>query len=416
MSFLEKEILGCFLKDNSLLKESNLQSNHFSESHHRALYKGMLRLANENKAVDHVTLMTECQNLIMDLGGPEYLLDIETKGNPENYETYEVSLIENYKTIESERLVKDWLSKDKKDSQQLIADIQMLDDEGLTDESNTMDILAELHNEVNQPKTNPVTGIPSGIQSLDNLTGGWQPQTSIILGARPSMGKTATMLKFMKGAMDNGDVPIAFSLEMPKKGLIRRMASSLAGINSFMARNPQNITVSQQRSWIEAVGQLSNMGFEIYDRPMQTIQYIRSRVRRAKKQFEGKRIVVLIDYLTLINNSGNFHSDHAKVTDTSARLKAIAREYDCPVITLAQLSRGVEQRNDKRPMQSDLRDSGSIEQDADLIMFLYREGYYNAETERPNELEINVSKHRDGPIGEVIADYNRSTGRIRELA
>src|SRR5699024_8182809 len=163
------------------------------------------------------------------------------------------------------------------------------------------------------------------------------------------------------------------------------------------------------------IGELSNMDFEIYDKPMQTIQYIRSKVRKAQTKYQGKRIVVLIDYLTLINNSGSFHSDHAKVTDTSARLKAIAKEYDCPVITLAQLSRGVEQRNDKRPIQSDLRDSGSIEQDADLIIFLYREDYYDKETENKNELEINLSKHRDGPVGELTVNYNRPTGIIKDL-
>lgn len=416
MRYLEKEILGSFMKDNDLLKESNLATHHFSESHHRALYKTMIKLANENKAVDHVTLMTENQKMVMDLGGPEYLLDIETRGNPEKYETYEITLIENYKSIKTKEIVKGWLAKEENDSHQLIADIQKLDDEGITDESNTMDILVELHNEVNQPKSSPITGIPSGLRDLDMLTGGWQPQNSIILGARPSMGKTATMLRFMKGAMDNGDVPIVFSLEMPKKGLIRRMASSLAGINSFMARNPQNLTESQQRKWIEAVGQLSNMDFEIYDKPMQTIQYIRSKVRKEQKKHEGKRIVVLIDYLTLINNSGNFPSDHAKVTDTSARLKAIAKEYNCPVITLAQLSRGVEQRQDKRPMQSDLRESGSIEQDADLILLLYRDDYYNKETENKNQLEINLSKHRDGPVGELTVYYNRSTGRIEDLS
>lgn len=148
---------------------------------------------------------------------------------------------------------------------------------------------------------------------------------------------------------------------------------------------------------------------------MQSIQYIRSQVRKAKRKYEGKEVVVFIDYLTLINSAGTYHSDHAKFTDISARIKAIAKEYDCPVVTLAQLSRGVEQRQDKRPMLSDLRESGSIEQDADCVMFLYRDSYYNKEDDS-NELEIIVAKHRNGPTGTAKVFYNRATGKMGDLS
>jgi len=414
LSFLEKEILGCFLKDNTLLQETNLSVTHFEESHHKSLFNTMIHLSEQNKAIDHVSLMTDQPDLIGDLGGPEYILDIETKGNPENYDTYERDQLNQYKQKTTDSIIKDWLAKGTNDTRQLLDQIEKINDEGETEEIDTINLLAELHDEVNREKADIVTGIPSGLTNLDNITGGWQPETSTVLGARPSMGKTALMLKFMKSAFLNNDIPIVFSLEMSAKSLLRRLATSMGNINSFEARNPQNMGNLQQKSWTDAVGEISNMKFEIYDNSFQTIQYIRSKVRKAQKKYEGKRIVVLIDYLTLIENNGNFTSDHTKVTDTSKRLKAMAKDYHIPVITLAQLSRGVEQRSDKRPMASDLRESGSIEQDADLIILLYRESYYNKDYENQSELEINLAKQRDGATGEVKVNYHRATGVIRD--
>lgn len=215
--------------------------------------------------------------------------------------------------------------------------------------------------------------------------------------------------------MRAGAVPLIFSLEMSKEQLLMRYFATIANVNLFLARNPHKLMDNQKKSWEKAGKELNQYSFEIYDEPMQTIQYIRSQVRKAKRKHEGKPVVVFIDYLTLINSVGNYHSDHAKFTDISARIKAIAKEYKCPVITLAQLSRGVEQRQDKRPMLSDLRESGSIEQDADCVMFLYRESYYNKEIEN-NELEIIVSKHRNGPTGDCKVFYNRATGKMGDLS
>jgi replicative DNA helicase len=414
MSFLEKEILGCFLKDNALLQETNLAVYHFKKSHHRALFKTMLEMSRDNKAIDHVTLMTERHDLIIDLGGPAYVLELQSKGNPNNYDTYERELLEQYKERETERVINEWFVADKKDRQQLIDRIETIQDEGTTEEVDTVSLLAELHDEINKPKTDIITGIPSGIETLDQMTGGWQPETNVIVGARPSMGKTAIMLKFMLSAMKNGDVPIIFSIEMPARLLLKRLVSAIGGINSFMARNPQNLSDSMQKKWMDSVGELSNYKFEIHEDSEQTIQFIRSKIRKAIKKYEGKRIVVMIDYLTLIQNHGTFTSDHAKVSDISFRINAIKKDYKIPVITLAQLSRGVESRSDKRPLASDLRDSGSIEQDADIIMLLYRESYYNKEYEKQNELEIDLVKHREGATGRITVDYNRSTGVIKD--
>jgi replicative DNA helicase len=374
----------------------------------------MLKMSSQGKAIDHVTLMTENSNLIINLGGPAYILGLQDKGNPNNYETYELTLLEQYRQTETERALNEWLASGERDTQQLLDHIETIQDTGTVEESDRITLLAELLDEVNRPKSSPITGIPSGITELDKMTGGWQAEDSIILGARPSMGKTALMLKFVLSAALNGDVPIVFSLEMSAKALLRRLASTVGEINGFMARNPQNLSDGMQREWTKAVGEVSNLKFEIYDNSEQTIQYIRSKVRKTQKKYEGKRTIALIDYLTLIQNPGRFVSDHAKYSDVSRRLKAIAKDYQLPVITLAQLSRGVEQRQDKRPNPSDLRESGSIEQDADLILMLYRESYYNKEAANQNELEINLAKQRNGATGQITVDYNRSTGVIKD--
>lgn len=410
--YLEYQILGCFMKDNNLLKETILQPHHFCKRN-KSVYESMLQMMNEGKAIDRVSLMTEKYDVISKLGGPNYIMSMETTGYTENFETYEKTLISNYKEEETKRIVKDWLASGE-DNQTLISDIQKVDEEGITDESDVLPLLVEMHEEPYGEITKDMTGIPSGFKALDKYTGGWQPQTSTIMGARPSMGKTATMLKFTEAAMLNGDVPLVFSLEMSTKSLLRRMVTAMSGLNAFRARTPQLLTEEEKQKWTDTVGKLSNMSLEIYDKPMQTIQYIRTKVRQAKKKYEGKRIVVLIDYLTLISNNGKFNSDHGKVSDTSARLKAIAKEYNCPVITLAQLSRGVESRPNKRPMLSDLRESGSIEQDADVILFLYRDSYYQSDAPE-RELEINIAKHRDGPTAQVKVEYKRQTGEMGDL-
>src|SRR5699024_6166756 len=170
----------------------------------------------------------------------------------------------------------------------------------------------------------------------------------------PSIGKTATMLKFMMSA---NAVPIVFSLEMSKDSLLRRLISTIGHINSFLTRNPHKLTDAQKENWTNAVNDLYVKDFEIFDTPLQTIGYIRSQVRKMKRKY-NKDLIVFIDYLTRIHTTDKFKSKHDEVTYISAQLKAIAKEYNCPVVTLAQLSRGVEQRQDKRPLLSDLRESG----------------------------------------------------------
>lgn len=412
MSYLEKEILGCFIKDNTLLKDTVIKREYFSDNAHQIVFETMMKLTQQGKAVDQVTLLAENYDFLHKLGGPDFIMNLETSGELENFDSYEQQLIDEYKQRESERITKEWLSKKDKDNQELISELQELDDLGFTDETDKNEVLKELMNEPELEVS--YAGVTTGLRDLDMLLAGLQNQQSYIVGARPSMGKTAFMLKLALSAMNNGAVPLIFSLEMAKKLLLRRLIATIGNINLFLTKNPSRLVNSKKEAWKDAVNTLYAMDFEIYDKPMQTIQYIRSRIRKAKKKYEGKQIVVFIDYLTLIQSSKEYSSEHMRISDISARLKAMAKEYDCPVVTLAQLSRAVEQRPDKRPLLSDLRESGSIEQDADAIMFLYRNSYYDKEDDS-DELEIIVAKHRDGPTGTVKVYYNKATGKMDDL-
>ncbi len=309
---------------------------------------------------------------------------------------------------------KHFLTDTEKDIPTLLSKLQTIESEGVSDESKIYDVLADMLNLPYEKVEQDITGISSGLKELDMLTMGWQKGESIILGARPSMGKTALMLKFILSAAESGAIPVVFSLEMSTKSLVKRLISSVGVIAGYYAKQPHKMQDNKKQDWVDAVGYISNLKFEIYDKPMQSIQEIRAKTRKAKRDFPDQDIMVFIDYLTLITNNGNFNNDHQKVTDISAKLKGMAKEFNCPVLTLAQLSRGVESRENKRPMNSDLRDSGSIEQDADVIIFLYRESYYDKNV-TDNTLEVILSKQREGPTGVVKVDYNRSTGVIKDL-
>ncbi len=412
-SFLEKQVIGCILRDNTLIQETNISERHFSDPQYRKIYKSMMRLDEKGQAIDEITLMTECYSFLNELGGADFVNSFKTNGDLNHFEAYEWSLIDQYKERATDNILQTYLGKNEKDRGDLLREINEIENEGVSDDMDVMDDISELYDLPYMETEQDMTGIPSGLYELDKMTGGFQKQTSIVMGARPSMGKTATMLKFVESAANSGAIPIVFSLEMSRKALLKRMACSTANLASFFLRNPTQMTDAQKQKWTDAMGEIGNMPLQISDKPMQTIQEIRAKVRKVKRNNPGKDVIVFIDYLTLINNPGKFATDHAKVSDISARLKGMAKEYDCPVVTLAQLSRGVEQRQDKRPMMSDFRESGSIEQDADVGLLLYRESYYNQEV-KDNTLEIIIGKQREGPTGTVKADYNRSTGVIKD--
>ena len=408
---IEKEVLGCILKDNSLIDETVLQMSYFTKQEHQLIFQSMLKLSAEGEAIDRVSLLAENYEYLSHFGGTDFIADLESNGKVENFKTYERQLIEEYKKRRIEEIVVNFLNSKERDMSKLMEELRETDEIGIKEERSAHEILLEMHD---LPYIeNNEAGITSGLTDLDKIIGGFQKGNSYILGGRPSMGKSAMMLKFALSSMNNNAVPVIFSLEMSKESLLRRWIATVGNINLFIANNPYELNESKKKAWQQAVQELSQMKFEIYDQPGQTIEFIRAKTRQAQKEYGN--IIVFIDYLTLIKDNREYQSEHLRVGAISKELKNIAREYDVPVITLAQLSRILEQRRDKRPMLSDLRESGSIEEDADCVMFLYRDSYYNKDATDDN-IEIIVAKHRNGPTGDCKVYYNKSTGLIGDLS
>jgi len=259
-----------------------------------------------------------------------------------------------------------------------------------------------------------VTGIPSGFPDLDRMTSGFQRSDLIIVAARPSVGKTAFALNIAQNVGVRARETVAiFSLEMSASQLVQRMVCAESNVDAGRLRTGR-LEGDDWEKLTMAIGALSEAEIYIDDTPGVTVADIRAKLRRLKKE-RGLGLVV-IDYLQLIQGRGKpGENRQQEVSEISRTLKQIARELEVPVIALSQLSRGVEQRQDKRPMLSDLRESGSIEQDADIVAFLYRDDYYDRETERKNIIEIIIAKQRNGPVGTVELVFLKNFNKFVSL-
>lgn len=258
-----------------------------------------------------------------------------------------------------------------------------------------------------------VTGVPTGFKDLDSYLSGLQPSDFVLVAARPSMGKTAFVLNVAENvAIKQGITTAVFSLEMSNVQLVNRMLSLESSVDADKLRK-----VLDSNDWgklIEGADGIAKSKLIIDDTPGITISELRSKCRKYK--MENNLGLIIIDYLQLMSGNGRTESRQQEISDISRSLKALARELDVPVVTLSQLSRAVEQRPDHRPMLSDLRESGAIEQDADVVMFLYRDDYYNKDTELKGIAEIIIAKQRNGPIGTVKMAWIPEQTRFADLA
>jgi replicative DNA helicase len=261
--------------------------------------------------------------------------------------------------------------------------------------------------------TKGITGISSGFSTLDQMTSGFQNGDLIVLAARPSMGKTALALCIALEAARNGFSTGIFSLEMSAEQLTLRLLSAQSGISHHNIRNA-TITSDEWVDLTNVAAQLAEMKLFIDDSAMLTIMDLRAKARKLKIE-KGLQFLV-IDYLQLLHSSKKHENRHQEISDISRSLKALAKELNIPIIALSQLSRAVDSRMDKRPMLSDLRESGAIEQDADLIMFIYRDAVYNQESENPALAELIIGKQRNGPTGTIYMNFIRELTKFEDTA
>ncbi|MFJ7933254.1 replicative DNA helicase [Sporosarcina sp. NPDC096371] len=404
----EQAVLGSMLKENYLIVESNLLASQFTDPTNRTIFQSMMELRIAGKAVDLVTLLTTYSP--QDLGGANYVNDLTNYAHIDKFDDHVGVMLDIWREREKKNVLhvsmhEDW-SIDR-----ITIELAALTDHRVSDHSDIQSMLVDVYEDPFVEK-DITDGAPSGIDRLDEMTNGFQDGELIVLAARPSMGKSDVMLHIAKQAGWKGYVPMIFSLEMSATSLRDRLIASTGRFSRSRMRDPYHmLTDHQKENWSKVIGLVSETKIQIFDRSRQTVPEMRMKIRKMMSEQNGLKPLILIDYLTLIHSDENKHNMHLQVSSITKELKAMAREFNCPVITLAQLSRAVEQRQDKRPMMADLRESGSIEEDADVIVFLYRDAYYSKD-DADNGMELIVAKNRNGPVGTAITCYNKFTGEV----
>ncbi|MHC0038818.1 DnaB-like helicase C-terminal domain-containing protein [Pseudoneobacillus sp. C159] len=412
MSMVEMAFLGSLIKAEYLLKDTVVQVEHLESKRHQEIMRKMMQLSRVGKNIDLITFTTVPE--LDSFGGMSYLSELLSHADLGKFEEIEQLILEQWKEREKRNIltvarIHDW------DIAKVITELDKINQIRMDDHTSIHEALAVIYESPweDQPS---FKGATTGIQKLDDFTGGFQNGEVTILAARPSMGKTDVMLHFAKMAGWAGYLPIVFSLEMPERLITIRLMASTGGYNRSKMRDPKRrLDENQKNKWSDVVGALAKTNLQIFDGAGQTIAEMRAKTRKVMNQFLKKRPIIFIDYLTLIRSSQPFGGNsHSQVTEISRSLKMMAKDFDCPVICLAQLNRSVENRANKRPIMSDIRESGSVEQDADVILFLYREMYYDKESE-DRTIEMIISKNRNGPVGTFSVHYNEYTGKIDEL-
>mgnify|MGYP001635124606 CR=1 FL=1 len=421
----EQAVLGAiFLEPSSLTMASELLiPEDFYRAAHQRIFNVMLKLNDKGEAVDLVTVTEELNaaKMLEDTGGVTYLSElaasVPTAANIEYYAKIveEKSILRRLIRTATDIAQDGYTREDEVESllgeaEKNILEVSQRKNAGAF--HNIKDVLVRTYDniEVMHNRKGDITGIATGFAELDHMTAGFQRNDLIIVGARPSVGKTAFALNIAQNVAVKTQENVAiFSLEMGAEQLVMRMLCAEGNIDAQRLRTG-SLTDDDWGKLTMAMGSLSNAGIFIDDTPGVRITEIRSKCRRLKQ--EHGLGMILIDYLQLILGSGRSGENRQQeVSEISRSLKALARELQVPVIALSQLSRGVEQRQDKRPMMSDIRESGSIEQDADIVAFLYRDDYYDKESEDKNIIEIIIAKQRNGPVGTVqlafVKEYNK---------
>ncbi len=423
----ECSVLAALLLNSELISRviEMLLPDDFYTTAHKLIYQAIIDLDQQQKKADLVTLQDELikKNQLEIIGGVVYLISLQE-------DIPAMGLIDQHAQIIKEKSV---LRQLITSSTNIIANCYTQNDrniENVLDEAEKtifqisnkrtrnnfvqLDIwLKKTFQHLSDIKSHSkgITGIPSGYKKLDRMSSGFQNGDLIVLASRPSMGKTALALCMGSTASHNNFTVGFFSLEMSAEQLVLRLLSTESEISHH---NIRNATITSDE-WIEltnVAAQLAQMKLFIDDTAMLNLMDLRAKARKLKAE-QGLQLLI-IDYLQLIHSNKKHENRHQEVSEISRSLKALAKELNIPILALSQLSRAVDSRMDKRPMLSDLRESGAIEQDADLIMFLYRDIVYNAETEHPTLAELIVGKQRNGPTGTLYLNYVKELTKFED--
>lgn len=428
----EQAVIGSVFLDADAIVEAMeyIEAKDFYRRAHQIIFQVMIDLNNRSEAIDVITIKDELEkkDLMEDIGGISYLselaLSVPTAANVGYYAKIveQKSLLRHLIQTATEIVSKGFEQDEDVETILDDAERRILEVSEKRNRSGFLAISDVLSDSISQIEKlaqdgDTITGLPTGYHALDKMTAGLQPEELIILAARPAVGKTAFALNIAQNVGTKTDKSVAiFSLEMGAESLVNRMLCSEGLVDASHLKTGQ-LTDEEWDNIIVAMGSLSRANIFIDDTPGIKISEIRAKCRKLAQE-QGNLGLILIDYLQLIEGSGK-ENRQQEVSDISRQLKKISKELKVPVIALSQLSRGVEQRQDKRPVLSDIRESGSIEQDADIVAFLYRDDYYQRESdedadERPdnnNIIEVIIEKNRSGARGTVellfIKEYNK---------
>ncbi len=429
---VEASLLGAIIIDpDAIVKVADIvRPIDFYDERHRQIYEAALHLYEQQSPIDVLTLSEELKadGVLKEIGGGAYLTQltntVPTSTNAEQYASIVATKSIRRRLISASNEIAQIGHDEKRTIAELVEEAEaklfevsqrhvgndIISMEAILADS--FDRLDGLHKD-----KGAIRGIPTGYRDMDNKLAGFQKSDLIILAARPSIGKTAMALNLAQNIAVKSEKPVLlFSLEMSKEQLVDRMLASEAGVNSWNLRTG-NLSDSDFEKIGHAMGALSEAQIFIDDSPGITVSDLRTKARReAHKRELG---LIIVDYLQLMSGGSKFKSDGNRVqeiSEISRGLKGVARELNVPVIALSQLSRSVESRSPQIPQLSDLRESGSIEQDADVVLFLYRDDYYNPDTsEKPNILDIFISKHRNGPTGKIEIYFDRERQKMLNL-
>lgn len=410
----EQSVIGSMIMDREAITVASeiITGEDFYSRQYGIIFETMVEMSNDGKPVDLVTLQNSLKekDVPPEVSGLEFVRElitaVPTSANIKYYANIVAEKALLRKLIRLNEEIANTCYAGKESLEFILEDtekrmFQLLQKRDTGEFVPIRQIVMNAMDRIESASKNKgsVTGIPTGFTDLDYRTAGMQPSDLVLIAARPSMGKTAFVLNIAQYVAFKKNLPVViFSLEMSKEQLVNRLFALEAGVDAQKLRTGQLNDQDWERL-IEGAGVIGKSRLMIDDTPGISISELRSKCRRLK--LEHGLSMVIIDYLQLMSGSGRSDSRQQEISDISRSLKAIARELNVPVIALSQLSRAVEQRPDHRPMLSDLRESGAIEQDADVVMFIYRDDYYNHDSDRRGISEIIIAKQRNGPIGTV---------------
>ena len=432
----EKAVLGGLMLeterfDSVILKISDKD---FHGKDHQLIFESMGELINENKPLDPLTVSEklDSKNLLNKIGGKDYLISLAT-------ETPTAANLEAYAEIIRQRSVARQLMKANSEIAELINNPQGMDGYSLLDEAERK--IFSLNDEANRsqssimsmkeliPKSidrlhqlaesgSKLLGSSTGFKAIDNKLQGLQDGDLIVVAGRPSMGKTALAMNIAENVLvendENTGAVLVFSLEMPAESLTTRLLSGMSRLDQQDVRSGK-LDNKQVTQVVEQSKRLRELPIYIDDSSLISPMELRARARRVNRQEPNGLSLIVVDYLQLMQVPGSLENRVNQISEISRSLKSLAKELNVPVLALSQLNRAVEQRTDKRPMMADLRDSGAIEQDADVILFIYRDEVYNEDTDQGNKAEIIIGKQRNGPIGKTYLTFLKQYARFEDF-